>query len=208
MSKNIIIVGAGEQGGVAANILCMDIQNKVAGFLDDAPNPGRKCLGTTKDAPRYIRKRYLFFVAVGNNRVRKEILDRLKRQGAVFINALHPTSLIEKDVILGQNIMAGASSYININSRVEDGAIINSGCLVEHDNHIGSFAHLAPGVITGGGVSIGEKTFVGLSSVVNDHLSIGSDTIVGSGAVVINDLPDRVVAAGCPAKIIKKRKDL
>jgi acetyltransferase-like isoleucine patch superfamily enzyme len=59
-------------------------------------------------------------------------------------------------------------------------------------------------VIIGGGVHIGRLSFIGLGTRVNDHLEIGSNTIVGSGSVIIDNLPDHVMAVGIPAKIIKK----
>jgi acetyltransferase-like isoleucine patch superfamily enzyme len=36
---------------------------------------------------------------------------------------------------------------------------------------------------------------------------IGSDTVVGAGAVVTHMIPDRVVAAGVPARVIRKRNE-
>jgi len=204
MSK-IIIVGAGENGRVVANILRLNPKNKIVGFLDDKPDLHKKCLGKIRDAAKYLKKDYSFFVSVCDNDSRRKIFTELKIKGASFINAVHPTAVIEKSAVLGKNIMIGAGSYININSRLGDGVIINNGCIVEHDNQIGSFVHLAPGVVTGGGVKIGSNTFVGLATVINDHLKLGADSVIGSGAVVINDLPDKIVAIGCPARVIKKR---
>jgi acetyltransferase-like isoleucine patch superfamily enzyme len=39
-----------------------------------------------------------------------------------------------------------------------------------------------------------------------DRLNIGENTVVGSGSVVLKDLPDNVLAYGNPAKIIRTRK--
>jgi acetyltransferase-like isoleucine patch superfamily enzyme len=36
---------------------------------------------------------------------------------------------------------------------------------------------------------------------------VGRDTIVGAGAVVVQPLPDRVVAAGVPARIVRSRDE-
>jgi len=37
---------------------------------------------------------------------------------------------------------------------------------------------------------------------------VGRETIVGAGAVVTRPLPDRVVAAGVPAQVIRRRDDI
>ncbi len=66
-----------------------------------------------------------------------------------------------------------------------------------------------------GKVYVGKRTFIGANSVILPNVRIGSDVIVGAGSVVASDLPNGVVAAGSPAKIIdttenyvKKHKDL
>ena len=52
-------------------------------------------------------------------------------------------------------------------------------------------------------VTIGEGAWVGASAVV--MADVGDQTIVGAGAVVTTPLPDRVVAAGVPARVVKSR---
>jgi acetyltransferase-like isoleucine patch superfamily enzyme len=52
-------------------------------------------------------------------------------------------------------------------------------------------------------VRIGAGSWVGSNAVV--MADIGCDTIVGAGAVVTTALPDRVVAAGVPARVIRSR---
>ena len=39
-------------------------------------------------------------------------------------------------------------------------------------------------------------------------MTLGANVVVGAGAVVNESLPDSVIAAGVPAKIIKRRDDL
>lgn len=53
-----------------------------------------------------------------------------------------------------------------------------------------------------GRVSIGNNCFIGAGSIVLPNVNIGSNVIIGAGAVVTKSLPDNVVAAGNPAKVI------
>ena len=39
--------------------------------------------------------------------------------------------------------------------------------------------------------------------VVKQGINIGNGTVAGMGAVVVKDIPDKTMAAGNPAKIIK-----
>lgn len=52
-------------------------------------------------------------------------------------------------------------------------------------------------------VRIGRGSWVGSAAVV--MADVGSETVVGAGAVVTRPLPDRVVAAGVPARVLKRR---
>jgi acetyltransferase-like isoleucine patch superfamily enzyme len=52
-------------------------------------------------------------------------------------------------------------------------------------------------------VRIGAGSWIGNHAIVMQN--VGRDTIVGAGSVVTKELPDRVVAAGVPARILRPR---
>jgi acetyltransferase-like isoleucine patch superfamily enzyme len=54
-------------------------------------------------------------------------------------------------------------------------------------------------------VRIGAGSWIGSNAVV--MADIGRDTIVAAGAVVTTPLPDRVIAGGVPARVLKARDD-
>jgi len=47
---------------------------------------------------------------------------------------------------------------------------------------------------------------VGSSSTIMCGITIGENSIIGAGAVVTKDVPPNSIAAGVPAKVIKKLK--
>ncbi|HVN70875.1 MAG TPA: acyltransferase [Desulfomonilia bacterium] len=53
-------------------------------------------------------------------------------------------------------------------------------------------------------VTIGNNVWLGDSSIVCKGVSIGDNSIIGAGSVVTRDIPENVIAAGNPAKVIKK----
>ena len=53
-----------------------------------------------------------------------------------------------------------------------------------------------------GKVEIGDRVFVGAGSVILPGVRIGSDVVIGAGSVVSHDIPDNVVAAGNPARVV------
>ncbi len=55
------------------------------------------------------------------------------------------------------------------------------------------------------GIELGENVWLGAGVKVLDGVRIGRDVVVGANAVVNADLPDGVVAAGVPARILRRR---
>lgn len=53
-----------------------------------------------------------------------------------------------------------------------------------------------------GRVTIGDHVFIGAESVVLPGVTIGSNVIIGANSTVTHDIPENVVAAGSPARVI------
>lgn len=53
-----------------------------------------------------------------------------------------------------------------------------------------------------GEVTIGDNVFIGAETVVLPGVRIGSNVIIGANSTVTHDIPDHMVAAGCPARVI------
>ena len=56
-------------------------------------------------------------------------------------------------------------------------------------------------------ISIGDNVWIGHDSVVLPGVEIGSGSIVGARSVVTESVPDFAVAAGNPARVIRRLKD-
>jgi len=54
-------------------------------------------------------------------------------------------------------------------------------------------------------VTIGHDTWIGHGVVIMPGVKIGNGAVVGSNSVVTKDVPSYTIAAGSPAKIIRKR---
>ncbi|MFQ5611794.1 MAG: acyltransferase [Anaerolineae bacterium] len=70
--------------------------------------------------------------------------------------------------------------------------------ILAHD--ASTFMHL--GYTRIGKVKIGDNVFIGAGSIVMPNVTIGSNTVIGAGSLVSKDVPDGVVVAGNPAKVI------
>jgi acetyltransferase-like isoleucine patch superfamily enzyme len=55
------------------------------------------------------------------------------------------------------------------------------------------------------GIELGENVWLGTGTKVLDGVRIGRNVVVGAGSVVRDDLPEGVIAAGVPARVIRER---
>jgi len=139
------------------------------------------------------------FAAIGDNRARRQALDRLTAAGFRLINAVSRRANVSPRVRLGAGIAIMPGAVVNVDTEIGDGVIVNTGATVDHDCHIGPCVHIAPGATVAGRVTIGEGAFLGAGCRIIDGISIGAWTVVGAGAAVIRNLPEGVLAVGVPA---------
>jgi len=99
---------------------------------------------------------------------------------------------------------------------VGDGAILYSLGTIEIGARatISQYAHLCAGThdyrnpampLMKQPIIIGAEAWICANAFIGPGVRVGSGSIAGAGAVVIRDIPERIVAAGNPAKVIKKR---
>lgn len=66
---------------------------------------------------------------------------------------------------------------------------------------------IAPNSDKMGTIQIGNNVFIGQHSCIMPGVNIGSNIVIGTGSIVTKDIPDNVVVAGVPAKIISSIND-
>lgn len=84
---------------------------------------------------------------------------------------------------------------------IEDGALIGPHIKLITENHpenpdLRQNVYARP-------ILIKRKAWLGTGVTVLPGITIGENSIVGAGAVVTKDVPDNVIVAGIPAKVIK-----
>ena len=110
----------------------------------------------------------------------------------------------------GQNIKVGKNVFINSGCCFQDQGGIEIGdnvligqqvvmATINHDLNSEKRTNMLPAP-----VKIGNGVWIGAHATILSGVTIGENSIVAAGAVVTKDVPENVVVAGVPAKIIKK----
>jgi acetyltransferase-like isoleucine patch superfamily enzyme len=150
---------------------------------------------------RVVGKKY---ISIGDfcffrNGLRIEAVEKLGG-GHVY----SPNIVIHNKVTMEQNCHITCANEIQIGT----GTSILPEVLITDITHVKEIGKsiTETGIIVGS-VYIGENCVIGMGARVmanGRNLRIGNDAVIGANAVVTKDVPDGVIVAGIPAKIIKQ----
>lgn len=112
----------------------------------------------------------------------------------------------------GTHIEVGKNFFANYNCTILDVAkvVIGDNCQLAPNVAIYTAGHpVHPDTRNtayeyGIEVTIGNSVWIGGNTVICPGVHIGSNTVIGAGSVVTRDIPEWVIAAGNPCKVIRK----
>lgn len=115
----------------------------------------------------------------------------------------------------GYNITVGDNFYANYNLIILDVAPVTIGDNVFIAPNVAIYTaghpihHKARNSMYeyGIAITIGDNCWIGGNVVICPGVKIGSGTVIGAGSVVTHDIPDNVVAAGNPCKVLREITD-
>ena len=212
--EGVLIFGASEHARCVIDIIEQIKDYKIIGIVDLLKEKGSiyqgyMVLGDIEDLPEIIEiyDVHKGIIAIGDNYLRKVKSEKIKRYSEDFsyISAIHPATIIGKNVIIGSGTVIMAGVIINNDTIIGEHCYLSTKVSLEHDSILGDFSSLSPGVTTGGHTSIGYCTAIGLGTNIIHGRTIGDHTVIGSGSLVLKDIGDFVVAYGVPAKVVRSR---
>jgi len=117
---------------------------------------------------------------------------------------------IDERVVLTGPTRIGMKCHINYGAWIDRHVEVDDYAGVGHRSFLIGFTHdySDPTFRTGGALSyypirVGKGAWVGANVVILKGVTIGQGAIVGAGSVVTKNIPDNVLAAGNPCRIIR-----
>ncbi|HBW35493.1 acetyltransferase [Desulfosporosinus sp. BICA1-9] len=181
----LIIIGMGGHSKVVTDIARLN-GYRILGYLDDKEPVGEErglYLGRIETLPTWVRDGVGFVIAIGNNLVRKAIVEKYEGLELDYVRLVHPAAIIgsKVEILRGSVVMPGV--IINADARIGRHVIVNTAAVIDHDCKVGDFAHIAQGAVLAGGVVVESY------AVVEVGVRVGRGCVVGG---VNTLLPSRV----------------
>ena len=122
----------------------------------------------------------------------------------VWITAPGPARVhIGAGTFLNLNVMVAAADRVSIG----DHCMFANGCFITDANHRYDDPELPvtwQGFTSKGPTRIGDNVWCGAHVVITSGVTIGERCVIGAGSVVTTDLEPFTIAAGAPAKAIRR----
>ncbi len=128
---------------------------------------------------------------------------------------VHPSAVLIGDVIVGPGCYVGPCASLRGDFGrliLEAGANLQDTCVMHGfpgtDTVVGENGHIGHGAVLHG-CRVGRNALVGMNAVIMDNAVIGEASIIAASAFVKASeiVPDGVLVAGVPAKVIRPLSD-
>ena len=128
---------------------------------------------------------------------------------------IEPGAIIRDNVTIGHGAVIMMGAVINIGAIIGEGTMIDMGAVLGGRATVGKNCHIGAGAVLAGVIEpasatpvvIEDGVLVGANAVVIEGVHVGRGAVVAAGAVVIDDVPEDAVVAGCPARVIKTKDE-
>jgi sugar O-acyltransferase (sialic acid O-acetyltransferase NeuD family) len=199
----LLIFGAGGHAKAIMDMVKQMDKYVIAGILDDdklltgTQVLGIPVLGTRSLFPILIEQGVkLAANGVGgilDINVRIKVFESLEGAGFSFPALVHPRATVEPSAKVEDGVQVFANAYVGSEAFLHPRCMINTNAVVSHDCVIGAYTHIAPGALLAGHVHVGARTLVGMGVTTTIGVKIGSGVRIGNGAIVLADVPDKMV---------------
>jgi len=117
---------------------------------------------------------------------------------------LWSNAVVDYGCQIGHEVKIHANCYIAQFTTIEDKAFLAPGVIVANDLHPG--CRHSQDCMTG--PTIKEGAQIGVNATILPFITIGEYAVIGSGTVVVKDVPPRSVVVGNPGRVVRSVDDL
>lgn len=128
---------------------------------------------------------------------------------------IEPGAWIRDVVEIGKNAVILTGAVINVGARIGAETMVDMNAVIGARAEIGQRCHIGAGAVVAGvlepasaePVVIEDDVLIGANAVILEGVRVGHSAVVAAGAVVTEDVPPGWLAAGVPARLIKRKDE-
>ena len=183
---------------------------KILGYVDDYPEKkgkifyGYPVLGLPEQVAQELKNEIYFHCAIGDNKSRENVTNRLTLVGWRPITLIHPSALMGREVNIGEGSYIGAGTVVAPRAKIGNHVLINCSSGIGHDSVLEDFSQVCPGARVNGMCIVKKHAFIGSNASLHPGITVGAAATVGANSQVIRSVKPNTTVIGVPAKIIGK----
>lgn len=151
---------------------------------------------------------------IGSNAIQVGPNAQIKRAAWIEAVFTYNAQVFSPSISIGRNFYCSERLHISAINQVQigDDCLFGSGVYISDHNH-GVYRGprqsspdeppVARTLGSTGAVTIGARVWLGDNVIIVGPVNIGNGCIIGANSIVTHDLPDNVIAAGAPVRILK-----
>lgn len=146
-----------------------------------------------------------FALSQGDNEIRYEVFENIKRLGGNIPTIIHPSAVVSKFSELGEGVIIHANVVVDPDTKIGDDSVISFNAGVCHTTSVGNHCYLSPHAILGAYTKVEDFVFMGINaSTISGKVDIiGEKSIIGAGALVNKSVEKNSIMIGNPARVYK-----
>jgi UDP-perosamine 4-acetyltransferase len=203
-SRDIIILGGGGHASVVEATLdgggrkLVGYAAPVASRMLEVPLLGDDSWLIAQDRSKYILVNGIGTVAVSERRA--ALFEKFTGAGFDFMTLVDGAASVSTSAVLSDGAQVLAGAVIGPHAGIGSDVIVNMSVSVNHHCFLGDHAHVAPGAVICGCVTVGRNSFIGAGATIIQGVTVGAGAMIAAGATVIRNVPDGGRVRGTPAE--------
>lgn len=200
--QRLLIIGGGLGAVQLLDSLARIENQRATAIVDDNPElrgkslMGVPILGGQKDIEELFA-RNLFDAGVVSVSTsigfRQRMFEKLAQLRIPMANIIDPSARIQRNAVLGVGNVILAFCHIGSCAILGNGTFLSPYVDIEHHCTLGDFCTFGPGVMMSSLVSVGHCVKFGTGIFIEPKITIGSNSIIGSGAILVGNVPENSV---------------
>ncbi|MBQ6174878.1 MAG: hypothetical protein IJK28_09665 [Clostridia bacterium] len=216
--KKVIVLGGSGAGMVAASVAMKLPDVEFLGFLNhnlekgDTVGDFKKLpvLGKPEDIETFLKEKDTYFFCayegIRDPHLSYNLWKELPIPKDRYINLIDPNAVIPEGFVkVGVGVLAAPFVQVSPDAIISDNVMLLGNAFVGHNSFIGEFSHVTTNSVVGAYVHVGKAVTVGMNSTLLGRVHVGDFTLIGAGSMVTKDVPNDVIVAGNPAKVLRAR---